>query len=136
LNMIDIDEIFNNSYERCLKTGNFIDRFYENYIVSNEAVAQKFAQTDMAGQKRVLEASLHMLMALRSTEPEEARAHFRKIGIAHGHKMNDITPELYDLWMTCLLETVEGCDDQFDKQVEAAWKELLANGIDIMKSMY
>lgn len=88
------------------------------------------------GQKRVLEASLHMLMALRSTEPEVATAHFRKIGIAHGRKMNDITPELYDLWMTCLLETVEECDYRFNKRVEAAWTELLANGINIMKSMY
>jgi hemoglobin-like flavoprotein len=134
--MVDIDEIFNNSYERCLKTGNFIDRFYENYIVSNEVVAKKFAQTDMAGQKRVLEASLHMLMALRSTDSEEATAHFRKIGITHGKKTNDITPELYDLWMTCLLETVEECDDKYDRQIEAAWKDLLTDGIDIMKSMY
>ena len=134
--MTDIDEIFNDSYERCLKSGSFIDRFYERYIASNEIVAQKFAHTEMTTQKKMLEASLHKIMALSSMRPEEAVAHFRKIGVIHGRAQHDIAPALYDLWVTCLLETVEECDDQYDKQVEIAWTKILAGGIKIMKSMY
>ena len=62
--MTDIDEIFNDSYERCLKKGDLISRFYAKYVLSNEIVAEKFSHTDMAKQKRMLEASLHMVMAL------------------------------------------------------------------------
>ena len=134
--MIDIDEIFNDSYERCLERGIFFDLFYEKYIASNEVIAQKFSLLDMKEQKKMLEASLHKIMALRSTRPEEAIAHFRRIGVIHGRTQHDIAPELYDLWEKCLLASVEECDDQYDSQVEAAWTEVLSGGIEIMKSMY
>jgi len=100
--MIDIDEIFNDSYERCLRRGGFIDLFYENFIESNEVVAQKFARVDMAEQRVVLEASLHKIMALRSTRPEEALAYFKKIGKTHGRKQLDIAPELYDVMINMM----------------------------------
>lgn len=134
--MTDIDEIFNDSYERCLKKGDLISRFYAKYVLSNEIVAEKFSHTDMAKQKRMLEASLHMVMALSSAKTEKAEAHFQRIGIAHGRKQHNIAPYLYDLWMTSLLAAVEECDDQYDEQVKAAWTELISNSINIMKSMY
>ncbi len=134
--MTDINEIFNDSYERCLKKGDLINRFYAKYVLSNEIVAEKFSDTDMTKQKRMLEASLHMVMALGSARTEQAEAHFRKIGITHGRKKHNIPPYLYDLWVTSLLEAVEECDDQFDEQVKEAWTVLVANSISIMKSMY
>ena len=134
--MSNIHEIFNDSYERCLAKGDFIKRFYDIYIASNEVVSQKFANTDIKKQKAMLQTSLHMIMALNRTESEAAAAHFRRIGIAHGRKKHDIAPELYDLWLTCLLETVKECDDRYDLQVDTAWREVLSDGIKIMKSMY
>jgi len=130
------DEIFNNSYERCLEKGDLIDRFYEKYIASNELVAQKFARTDMKKQKEMLKASLHMIMALRLSKPAEAVAHFKRIGVTHGRKNHDIAPELYDLWLTCLLETVQECDAQYDMEIDTAWRKVFSGGIKIMKSMY
>ncbi len=134
--MSSVDEIFNNSYERCLARNDFIDKFYEKYIASNELIAQRFAHTDMKKQKEMLKASLHKIMALRLSEPEEALAYFKGIGVTHGRKSHDIAPELYDLWLTCLLEAVQECDEQYDMEVDAAWRKVLAGGIKIMKSMY
>ena len=130
------DEVFNDSYERCLAKDDFIDRFYVRYVASNEIVAQKFANTDMEKQKKMLKASLLMIMALRLAEPEEAINYFRRIGVMHGRKHHDIGPEFYDLWLTCLMTAVEECDDQYSLEVDTAWREILASGIGIMKSMY
>lgn len=134
--MSDTDEIFNDSYERCLMAGNFIERFYDQFIASNELVAEKFAHTDMRKQNAMLEASLHMIMALRLLESEEAVAHFKKLGVVHGCKQHNITPEYYDLWLGCLLEAVAECDEKFSPEVEAAWREIMAAGINTMKEMY
>ena len=134
--MTEIDEIFNNSYERCLQRPYFFDRFYENYVSANELVAEKFAGTDMDRQKDMLRASLHMLMALRSTEPANAQRYFARIGKVHGRNKHDISPEMYDLWLSCLLQTVEECDERYDVRVENAWRTLLEGGIRIMQSAY
>lgn len=134
--MTRVDEIFNDSYQRCLAKEDFLDRFYANYIASNKVVAQKFAHTDLKKQKAMLRASLHMIMALRLSGPEKAVAHFERIGAIHGRRNHDIEPELYDLWLTCLLATVQECDERYDMEIDTAWREVLAGGIKIMKSMY
>ena len=134
--MTRVDEIFNDSYERCLAKEEFLDTFYAKYIASNKIVAQKFANTDMEKQKDMLKGSLHMIMALRLSRPEDAEAYFRRIGVVHGRKKHDIAPELYDLWLTCLLEAVQECDEQYDIEIDTAWREVLSGGIKIMKSMY
>ena len=134
--MFDVDEVFSDSYERCLKTGGLIDLFYEKYVASSEIVAQKFAHVEIAEQKAALDAGLHKIMALRSAQPEKSAAYFTGIGITHSREHSDNSPALYDLWLRCLLEAVEECDDQYDSQVEDAWNEVLSDGIRIMKSMY
>jgi len=134
--MKDIDELFNNSYARCLRHPDFFDRFYENYVSANKTVAEKFARTDMERQKDMLKASLHMLMALRTSDHEDAVSYFRKIGQVHSRRGHDIAPEMYDLWLSSLLGTVRECDDRYDASIEIAWRNILADGIRIMKSMY
>jgi len=131
-----IDEVFNDSYERCLAKDNFIDRFYERYIASNEDIARKFSHTDVEQQKTMLKASLHMIMALRLVDAEEAVTYFKRIGVVHGRDHHDIGPELYDLWLTSLMDVVEECDDRYTPEVDNAWRQLLTGGIEIMKSMY
>jgi hypothetical protein len=116
--VFDVDEVFSDSYERCLKTGGLIELFYEKYVASSEIVAQKFAHAEIAEQKAALDAGLHKIMALRSAQPEKSAAYFTGIGITHSRKHSDNSPALYD------------------SQVEDASNEVLSDGIRIMKSMY
>ena len=132
----NLGELFSDSYERCLQRADFVDQFYDNYIAANDVVAEKFAHADMNVQKAMLHASLHMIMALRSVSPEEAVKYFEGIGTTHNRHHHDITPELYDCWLSCLLETVRDCDKHYDADVDAAWRTMCADGIRIMKSMY
>ena len=131
----DSAEIFNDSYERCLSDPMFIAHFYKLFIGSNSEVAQKFANTDLDKRSRMLRASLHMIMGLEGGTPE-SMPHIQKIGELHSSRQHDVRPELYELWLTCLLKTVEQVDSNYCTEVEYAWRKMLSNGIKIMKAMY
>jgi hypothetical protein len=102
VHMGSIEEIFNDSYERCLSQGGFLDKFYDRYIAADQTVARKFANTDLEKQKRMLDASLHMILALRNMHRAEAVTYFKRIGVTHDRKHHDIAPEFYDIWLTSL----------------------------------
>ena len=132
---VSVDEVFNDSYERCLENRDFIGRFHEIFVVSCELVAQTIADTNMSEQVGTIEAPLYKIMALRTVPPEDAASHFRKIGVEPGDTQQDIAPGYHDLWVKCLLETVAECDDRYDSGVKNAWTEVLADGIKVMKSL-
>jgi hemoglobin-like flavoprotein len=128
-------ELFNSSLERCLRTPGFLDQFYELFIGSSDEVAEKFKRTDFARQRKILKGSLYMLM-LASFGVPEARQHLDRLAALHGRSHLDIRPELYDLWLDCMLKTVEAFDPRFDEPTADAWRHVLEQGIDVMKSQY
>lgn len=113
----------------------FLNRFYEIFIASSLEVAQKFQKTDFQHQVRALKASLCFLM-MASSGASEAMQHLNEMAKLHDRHHLDIRPELYDLWLTCLLEAVREYDDQFDPETELAWRRVLGFGIEYMKSRY
>lgn len=48
----------------------------------------------------------------------------------------DIAPRLYDLWLETLIDTARDFDEQFDEEVELAWRLVLTPGIVYMKFYY
>ena len=128
-------DLFNSSLERCLRTPGFLDQFYELFIGSSDEVAEKFKHTDFARQRKILKGSLYMLM-LASFGVPEARQHLDRLAELHSRGQLDIRPELYDLWLDCMLKTVEAFDPRFDEQTADAWRHVLDAGIDVMKSRY
>ena len=132
---VSVDEVFNDSYERCLANCDFIGRFHEIFVASCEVVAQTIADTNVSEQAGMIDAPLYKIMALRTVSPEDVASHFRKIGVEHGRTHQDIAPGYHDLWEKCLLETVAECDDQYDSDVKNAWTAVLADGIKVMKSL-
>ena len=112
-------ELFNDSLERCQRRPDFLDRFYEIFLGSSEVVASKFAHTDFVKQTRMVKVSLYMLMALGSSPPE-ADTHLERIAELHSKRQLDIGPELYDLWLECLLRAVSEFDPKFNKDVDQA----------------
>ncbi|HVW00537.1 MAG TPA: globin [Planctomycetaceae bacterium] len=130
-----VADLFNSSLERCLRTPGFLDQFYELFLASSDEVAEKFKHTDFARQRKILKGSLYMLM-LASFGVPEARQHLDRLAELHSRRQIDIRPELYDLWLECMLETVEAFDPRFDEPTAEAWRRVLAYGIDIMKSRY
>ena len=137
--VIDRDnELFNDSFERCLKnarTPGFLNRFYEIFITSSVEVAQKFLKTNFENQVQALKASLYCLM-MASGGNTDSLSQLQEIATLHDRDHLNIRPELYELWLNCLLEAVWEFDDHFDPETEQAWRNVLGFGIDYMKSRY
>jgi hemoglobin-like flavoprotein len=129
------NELFNDSYERCLTRSGFLERFYAIFVASSDEAAAKFAHTDLQKQIRMLKVSLYMLMNAAGTLPE-GTAHLERIAELHSRKRLDIKPELYDLWLECLLKAASEFDPSFRDDIAAAWRNVLAHGIRVMKSRY
>ncbi len=126
-------ELFNDSLERCTSRRGFLDRFYELLISSSPEAGQKLKHTDLKKQALMLKASLYMLML--AGKPE-AQAYLARIASVHSRQGRDIKPELYELWLDCLMETVREFDPRFNQEIESAWRKTLRPGIEFMKSQY
>ena len=122
--------IFNDSLDRYIAHPGSLDDFYSRFIDASEVVAAKFAGVDMTHQKRALRASLYTAMfAADGNQPaieqlEELRDRHHELGIA---------PELYDLWVDCLVDSVRACAGTFDIRAERAWRAVLKVASDVMR---
>jgi len=128
-------EIFSSSLSRCLADDGFLKRFYEHFLGSSPQVAAKFADTDFERQRRALGSSLYvMTMAVERSAP--ALAYLERIAERHARDELDIEPALYDVWLDCLIRTVGERDPEWSESIEAAWREAMQVGIDLMRSRY
>jgi hemoglobin-like flavoprotein len=128
-------EIFNESLDQCMKDPRFLDRFYELFLASTPEVAEKFKNTDMLRQKRILKTSLYMLM-LAAQGLDEGMQHLEQIAQRHSRDEIDIPPHLYDLWLNCLIQAVKEFDPAYNLDTERAWRVMMMHGIKVMKDRY
>ncbi len=128
-------KLFNNSLERCQADPHFLTLFYRKFVISNEEVRRKFANTDMDKQKMMLHASLYMIM-LSAQNNEAASLYLERIAKRHSKKELDIKPELYDLWLATLIETVKETDSDFNEEIEIAWNKVITYGVNYLKERH
>ena len=96
-------------------------------------MAEKFANTDFERQKLAMRLSLRM-MAMASAEGDAAALYLEYIARRHDRHHLNIDPELYDLWLEALIDTAREFDDEFDAEVEQAWRTVMRYGIEYMIS--
>jgi hemoglobin-like flavoprotein len=138
ISSVNLDAFFNDSYERVSNIGEngnlFFDCFYEKFVGSSPEIKDKFRNTDMKKQKLMLRSSILYIMQLFSTH--ELHESLQEIAIKHDQQHMDIRPELYDIWIECLIDTVRELDPYFDERVELAWRLVFSPGITYMKFNY
>jgi hemoglobin-like flavoprotein len=128
---------FRASLGRCMVNQDFLHRFYDLFIASSDEVREKFKHTEFARQTRVLSDSLYiMAVAAESRDEGVAWKEIDRLAAAHSHTQLDIRPELYDTWLECLLTAAGDHDPEFSPDVEAAWRQTLAPGIERLRSRY
>ena len=137
--MIDYAKIFSDSNQRVLakttsKEEEFFDVFYDRFIASSPLVLEKFKNVDMGSQKRMLKQSLAYLLNLFVMK--KIPDHLVSIAQQHDRDHADIPPELYGLWLECLVDTVKEFDPQFDDDVELAWRLVCSQVIALMTFVY
>ena len=126
---------FNQSFERCQADPHFLSLFYRKFVISNSEVREKFSNTDMEHQKLMLHASLKMIM-LATQGDDAASTYLDRVAKRHSKSELDIRPELYDLWLETLIETVSETDPEFTEKFESAWRNVMLYGIEYMISRY
>lgn len=130
-------ELFLASLKRCLGAPGFLAAFYDRFTGSSAEVREKFRGVDMKRQVRVLEDSLYVVaVAVQGEEGSLARGDLPRLAERHSRRDLDIRPELYDLWLQCLVETARGHDPQWSEDVAAAWRETLTFGADYLRQRY
>lgn len=136
--MLDLEELFNDSYARILirskNSQDFFDIFYQKFISASPVVAEKFKHTDMNIQKKMLKKSFTYLLNLYITR--KCSNFLDKVAEKHSKSQHDIHAELYDLWLDCLIDTVKELDPKFNNDVELSWRSALSIGITYMKFKY
>jgi hemoglobin-like flavoprotein len=132
------DSCFDRSYERVKRVRkndkSFFDAFYENFVAASPVVANHFRNTDMNQQKKMLEKSFYSLLIFYVTN--NANNYLQKIAQRHSKTHANISPDLYDLWLECLIQTVAEYDPLFDENTELSWRVVLSSGITYMKFKY
>jgi len=130
-------ETFLASLKRCLAAPGFLESFYERFVGSSAEVREKFRNTDMKRQARVLEDSLYVVAnAAQGEENSLARGALPALAVRHSRQGMDIPPRLFDLWIECLLETVRVHDPEFNPAVEAAWRDTATFAADYIRQRY
>jgi len=127
------------SLQRCLENKlngkEFTDAFYETFLASDPQIPVKFAGTDMLRQQELLRTSLVKLIMFASGSAA-ARLSLDELAVMHDHQHSNIEPEMYDIWLRSLLSTIRRYDLEFSPALEAAWIELLNEGIAVMRKAY
>lgn len=129
--------LFNDSLERCQghHALDFLGRFYDLFMATSEEVREKFKDTDLVRQKRMLAMSLYdMIGAICGND--QATAALEKVALIHSRRDRDIRPEFYDAWFDALLQAVRECDPDYTPRIERAWRAVMAYGIEFLKSRY
>ncbi|QTF92927.1 globin [Halomonas sp. BM-2019] len=135
---MDIERLFDASYLRVLgrevEGQAFFAAFYERFLAASPEVARKFRHTDMVRQQAMLKKAFYHLLAFYASS--HADYYLQEVAISHDRAHLDIVPALYDLWLESLIDTVRAFDDQFEDEIELAWRLVMAPGIVFMKFHY
>jgi hemoglobin-like flavoprotein len=123
------------SFERSEAAGDFADKFYAIFLNKSPEIALLFAQTDFERQRRLLRTTVYIMVTQDLDDPT-ARETLERIGRSHGRSELNIRPELYDLWLDSICETVKDLDPEWTPETERFWRERMAPGIALITSLY
>jgi hemoglobin-like flavoprotein len=130
-------DAFRASLKRCLGKPEFLRQFYELFMESSPEVREKFRDTDFPRQTRILADSLYMMAVAAQLEHDSAAwGEMERLARRHDRNDLDIRPGLYDLWLDCLLRAVARHDPEYSREIETAWRETLAVGIEYLRSRH
>ncbi len=124
------------SFQRCCESGDdFFDTFYGDLADRVPGVGALFAGTDMRRQNALVRDGIDALIHYAEGGPAAAEE-LARLGKLHGRDFLNIQPDLYTGWADALRHTVAQFDPKHTDLVDAAWGEVLADGIALMASFY
>ncbi|MGF1643246.1 MAG: hypothetical protein ACFCUJ_06340 [Thiotrichales bacterium] len=113
-----------------MQAPDFLDRFYQGFMVTSEDIRKIFATTDMERLKRKLQSSLKVMTLVASEDPG-AEMYLAYLGRLHDRLAID--PAMYTLWLNSLIDAVAGCDPLFDNALESDWRSVVGKALAAMR---
>lgn len=125
------------SYNRCSSEGDFWGTFYEIFIASSPEIGGMFKQTDFTLQKRMVQRSLQtIIMYIHTPENPDIIDEMDRIARIHDRNHINVRPELYNFWISSLLQAIEQHDPFFDETIKANWEAHLEPVIRYLQDKY
>ena len=126
-------DIVMQSYGRCCASDGFFDTFYTHFLASSPEVRDKFANTNMAGQKLLLrQGILNVVLYARGMPGTKLKA----LGCSHSRQGMNIRPELYTLWFNALAATIREHDKESTAETMQAWREVVNKSVEVIVAEY
>lgn len=134
--MADNYDDLQQSYGRCLREKNFIERFYEIFLASHPDIVPMFAETDFQQQRMALRRGISAAIShaagsslTKRTIDQMADVHSRE-----GHA--PVPPELYRYWVDSLAQAVTEMDPEVTPQLIARWRRGMGVVVDTFVAHY
>jgi hemoglobin-like flavoprotein len=121
------------SYSRCLRSPDFIPRFYEHLLASDARVPPMFAKTEFPRQYKLLQHALGLLLSY-GNRPDDAL--LERLAARHSKSAIDVPPAMYGAFVSSLLAAIREHDPRCNGETESAWRDALEPGIRYMQSRY
>ena len=134
---MNYDETFEASYKRILTKRNnedFVEYFYKILVGRNDTIKKIFANIDLERQRRMVKKSIFYIY--NCYRDKYINDDLEKIAVLHNKHNLNIPTHLYDVWLDCLLESVEKFDPEYNDEIEVAWRMIMSVGISYMKFQY
>jgi hemoglobin-like flavoprotein len=126
-------EIAEASYHRCAENPAFYSTLYERLLESDPRIPPMFAKTRFERQHKLLRHSLGVLI-IYAKRPNPAL--LERIAVRHSRADVGVPPDLYPCFVESLVQAVAKHDPEFEPEVAAAWRQVVAAGIEYMSSRY
>jgi hemoglobin-like flavoprotein len=109
-------------------------RFYELFLEADPRFKEMFRNTDFQKQTDLLTHGIMVLIQYSEGSASGEMA-VRRIGELHKPGKVNVTPDMYPIWVDCLMKTLRELDPEFTRELETQWRLALRKGINTMIEM-
>jgi hemoglobin-like flavoprotein len=131
-----IESVVRPSFKRFCAVGTeAFDDFYFGLGNRLPVVGSMFASVDMEQQNKLIQDGIAGLINFADGSVEAA-AELQRLAKSHSRSGLRIAPEYYPHWIDALMEVVRKHDHRATDETEAAWREILSDGIGLLVAGY
>lgn len=130
-----LDAVYH-SYARCRLNDTVIDDFYRHFFSGTPQAAEKFKNTDMEMQKRLLDHAIRHMVLFFDNPSVITVAKMMTIAKSHAKSAMNIEPALYSGWREALLRALADNDPHFDPELAEQWHEVIDHTITTLIALY
>jgi len=113
-----------------------VSEFYVRLMAASDEIRKKFEGIDMTDQASLLSHAIVMAFLFVDKNQQVAKKCLDEVRDTHAQHNLNIAPELYDVWLECLLETVALCDPHANDELLSDWHDVMSVAINHIREGY